>query len=350
LDSSIQKLALPHSVAGRDRIVGFLDHQLRDRAGFSIQDEYPAVFGEFPGGESLFIEREGRVVSHVAYVARDYHHPEYRLKVGLIGSVATAAEWREHGLASQLVRATLAEVKAKGCALALLWSDAPEFYVGFGFERAGRERDFRFSPQAMLDSSVTALPFDPGRHGHWVWRLYLKHAGRLDRSLEEQKRLFRVPKARVFVTEKNGEVTSYIVIHKGADFANYVHEWGGDLMSVRDNVASTQRQFFPDQPLTLIAPAHYDLAPLRSIASEEWPGVLGLIKILDRGTVMATYLNHLKKLGHVASWQREAGTLKVDGQIYPVGQEGEMTRLVFGNEENPVLPVLPFFLWGFDSI
>lgn len=334
----------------RGRIVGFLDQQLRDRAGFSIQDEYPSVFGEYPGGESLFVERNGKVVSHLAYVARDFHHPEFRLKIGLIGSVATAAEYREQGFASTLVRSALTELKSKGCAIALLWSDTPEFYVGFGFERAGRERDFRFSPQAVLEGATSSVPFDPGRHGHWIWRLYLKHAGRLDRSLEEQKRLFRVPKARVFVTEKDGEVTSYLVIHKGADFANYIHEWGGDLMAVRDNIASTQKQFFAEQPLTLIAPSHYDLAPLRSIASEEWPGVLGLIKVLDRGTVMANYLNHLKKLGRVASWQRDAGTLKVDGQLYPVQQESDFIKLVFGNEETPVLPVLPFFLWGFDSI
>ena len=94
----------------------------------------------------------------------------------------------------------------------------------------------------------------------------------------------------------------------------------------------------------------WSAAPLRSIASEEWPGVLGLIKVLDRGTVMANYLNHLKKLGRVASWQRDAGTLKVDGQLYPVQQESDFIKLVFGNEETPVLPVLPFFLWGFDSI
>ena len=350
LEPSVHKVTHPHSAGERDRIIGFLDGQLRKEAGFSVREEYPAIFGEFPGGESVFIERAGRIASHVGFVVRDYHHPEFRLKIGLLGSVATAPEWQNQGLASHLLQAAVTELKARGCALAVLWSDAPDFYKALGFERGGRERDFKFSTQATLEGSQTTVPFDSLLHGHWVWRLYLKHAGRLDRSLEEQKRLFKIPKAQIFVTEKQGEVSSYLAIHKGADFTNYIHEWGGDLLSVRDNIASTQRQFFADKPLTLIAPAYYDLAPLRSIASEEWPGILGLVKILDRGAVLSTYLNYLKRHGHTGQWQREVGKVTIDGQAVSIAQDVDLVKLVLGNEESPLHPVLPFFLWGFDSI
>ena len=48
----------------------FLNSELRSKVSYSIKDEYPAVFGEFPGGISLLIRSENRIVAHAAFLVR----------------------------------------------------------------------------------------------------------------------------------------------------------------------------------------------------------------------------------------------------------------------------------------
>lgn len=346
----IQRISHSQSSLVQRRVFSFLDQELRPNAGFSIRDEFPSLFHDFPGGDSLVIEKNGRVVSHVGIVAREFQHPEFRFKIGLVGSVATVPDQQGQGLATLLLRKATAELKRRGCQLILLWTDNPEFYQPLGFERAGRERDFKFTADQVPDIATPSVVFDSVKHGHLIWRLYLKHEGRLDRSLEEQRRLCKIPKTQIFVTEDKNQVTSYIAINKGADFSNYIHEWGGELQAVRDNIAWVQKHHFKDTSLTLIAPSYYDLAPLRAICVQEWPGVIGMMKVLDRGSLMAVYLGHLKRQGIVADWNREKSLLVVDGKPHPLADDAAYLRLCFGSEESPSLPVLPFFLWGFDSI
>ncbi|MFM8269489.1 MAG: GNAT family N-acetyltransferase, partial [Pseudomonadota bacterium] len=127
-------------------ILQFLKQELRSQLDFSLQDEYPSLFGGLTGGESLFIEREKQIVSHVGLVKKAYTHPDFRMQIGLIGSVATRKENRGEGLASYLLQESLKRLKHQGCTIALLWSDQPDFYLPLGFYRSGNEWDFRISP------------------------------------------------------------------------------------------------------------------------------------------------------------------------------------------------------------
>ncbi len=331
-------------------IVRFLDDELRQDAGFSIRDEFPAVFGDFPGGNSLYVESAGRVVSHVAYLTRVFRHPHFHFKVGLIGSVVTAEAFRGHGIASSLLREALLQLKNNGCLFAILWAENPEFYRPLGFERAGQEQSLKFTADEINDCEVTeaVVEFDPRLHAEGVWRLYRQHELTVDRSLQEFKRLCRIPNARIFVTlSDEGGVTSYIVIHKGLDFQNYIHEWGGTMDHVRANVARVQKQFFSDRELTLIAPGRYDLKKLRPLAVETSHGVVGMVKLLDRPRLRALYNDYLKLSGEKAWMGEEWGG---DGRSVPTKTDSEFLRAVLGDDGRSAHPVLPFFLWGLDSI
>lgn len=346
----VQTLCHREKSANRTRLAQFLDAELRPEADFSVVDEFPSLFRDFPGGDSLYIERSGRIATHAGVLAREYFHPDFTLRVGLIGSVATAADWRGHGLGRQIVGAALERLSYRGCAIAVLWSDTPEFYAPMGFTRAGRERDIAFSPTSVLQPTTEALAMDPERHAPGIWRLYLRHEGRLDRSLEEQKRLVRIPRARFFVTEKQGAVTSYLAIQKGIDFAGYIHEWGGDLEALRQNIAWVQRNAYPEQGLTLIAPASLELRSLEAMAERTWNGVVGLVKLLDRRALMASYLAWLRKRGIEGRWNSIDGVMHLGEERIALKKDEDYLMLVLGSELTPTRPVLPFFLWGLDSI
>jgi len=334
-------------------MIGFLDAQLRAGAGFSLQAEYPSLFGEYPGGESLYLESQGRVLSHVGILVREYRHANLRMRVGLLGSVVTTPEYRGQGLASRLVKEALELLRRRGALICLLWSEANAFYESFGFHRAGREWDFKLSPLHLPPPTDTGIvDYDPVRHAYAVWHLYGRHDVKLDRSLEEHKRLCSIPKSRIFVAEREGTPTAYIVVNKGADFENYVHEWGGEVDEVRRTLAWVQRQRFADRNLTVIAPAHYALEPLKRISLSHWEGVLGLMKLLDRTRLMLLYGDYLRGRGISFKWAKERNRFAIEGNEFPTETDRDCLRLVFG--EGGVTsfqhPSLPFFLWGFDSI
>lgn len=331
-------------------LLDFLDSQLRPGAGYSIRDEYPSVFRAQPGGESLFIEQKGEVVSHVAFLAREYRHPLFQMKTGLLGSIVTDPRFRGHGYATRLIKDSLDELRKRGCVIAVLWSDKPEFYEPMGFYRAGRELDLLLDVSPKEIPGPAPIPFNPAVHSSGLLQWYRQHPGGLDRTQAEQEKLSIIPRSRIYVTERAGKVTSYLAIQKGADFENYIHEWGGEMSELRRNVAWVQGHVFPNTPLVMIAPSYYDLMPLAELATVQKAGVLGLIKILDLGALWKIYSTYLKTLSVPTEWDKKRGVFHVGDEEIPVAREDEVLRLIFGDESSPSHPVLPFFLWGFDSV
>jgi GNAT superfamily N-acetyltransferase len=334
----------------QERLFGFLDSESDSTRIRSFRDEYPSVFRSCPGGESLYLEKDGQIISHVAMLDREFQHTDFRMKIGMIGSVVTHPEQRGKGYASYLIRQACFELKKRGCLIAVLWSDQPDFYRPLGFYRAGREQDLRFSHRLVRNTKESVRPMDFNQDAHFIWRLYQKQTSRLDRSLEEQKKLLKIPNTQVYVTEQEGKITSYIAINKGADFTGFIHEWGGEISEVQRNIAHCQSQYFTEQPLTLIAPYDLDLAPLKRMAEEKWDGVLGLIKVLDKNLLLSTYMNFLKnkKIEHV--WSRNKDSILFSESEFSLQNEMDIIQLVFGDEVRHAHPRLPFFLWGFDSI
>ena len=238
----------------------------------------------------------------------------------------------------------------RGCLIALLWSDQTEFYLTLGFHRAGREQDLRFSAEGVRSDFGMVRPMNFDQDSHLIWRIYQKQSYRLDRSLEEQKKLLKTPNSKVFVTEKEGKLTSYIAINKGVDFTDYIHEWGGDISEVQRNISFCQRNYFSEKPLTLIAPSDCDVSMLKQISEDKWEGVLGLVKVLDRNMLLSTYMNFLKERNIDHVWSRDKDAILFSNEEFALKTDLDIIQLVLGDEDRHHHPVLPLFLWGFDSI
>ncbi len=339
----------PQACLDSERIIDFLNSEVRIEYDFSVRDEYPSLFGDYPGGYSYYIRVGDRIVSHVAGLIRQFYHSDFEIRIGLIGSVVTAKEYQRRGFAKYLLKHLLMDQKRLGCVISLLWSEKPDLYTSLGFHRAGRERDFRFKSDSVPIVKEGAIEFEARLHCYQMWRLYQKKGLRIDRSLEEHKHLCIIPQTRIFVTQLGEKITSYIAINKGADFENYIHEWAGDLFEIQRNIAWVQKYHFSKVELTLIGPAEEAWAPIRSIAHSSWEGVVGLIKVLDREALFLVYKRYLKKRGmdyHVL----RSGVIEVEGHRRSIGTEGELLATVLGGEEMTTHPRLPFYIWGFDSI
>jgi predicted N-acetyltransferase YhbS len=332
-----------------ERVFGFLQQQLRQGTNYAISSEYPSLYREFPGGESLWVEVGGTIASHVAFVVREFQHPQYRMKIGMIGSVTTSPAFRGKGLATMLVSTAVAHLRRKGCTLVVLWSPDEAFYQPLGFSRYGRETQLVFSKDSVTPSDRQAIPFNPKTDMGGIWRLYQQHDVRLDRSLEELRCHTSIPKVEIYVTKKNDQITSYLAIHKGADFTNFIHEWAGDLQELQWNIAAVQTQKYPDQSLTLIAPGHYDVSLLRAMATEKRDGVLGLVKLLDRNGLIYLYTKHLSALGQNTRWDKETSVLHTQAERVSLKEDAETLEVILGGRRQN-LPPLPLFVWGLDSI
>lgn len=344
-DIHIEK-TLPSS---SQKIISFLDAELRQDYPFSMQKEFPALFTDFPGGESLIVTQGEEIIAHLGYVVREFQCADYRMKIGMIGSVVTNKAYRGQGIASRLLKKAFEDLRLKGCVVSILWSENAKFYFPLGFYRAGRERDLKFSVDSVPDVVVPSRKASV-QDANQIWRLYQRNPYKIDRSLEEQKHLLQIPNCQVLVTGENA-VTSYIAINKGADFENYIHEWGGNPQDVLQSITYAQRELYPDKELTLIAPMRVDLNPIKQFAKERWNGAVGLFKVLDRTMLLSLYENYLRKLDVQYSWNREKNGILFGKQEVFARNDQELIQMVFGEGEVAEShPELPFFLWGFDSI
>lgn len=320
-------------------VLQFLNQELRAQVTFTVDQEYPSLFAGLPGGESLFIEREGQVVSHVGLVIRQFTHPFFRIKIGLLGSVVTRKQNRGEGLASYLLQEAHRKLHKDQCALSILWSDQPDFYSALGFCRAGNEWDFRLSLEKAKEAPEVSRPLNTDCEIEAVWNLYQAKTAKIERTLEEMVALVNIPKTRIYVTESNGQIDSYIAINKGADFTHYVHEWAGSVEAVKRNVLDCQNRFFSGFPLTLIAPLEQSSTEFSRIAEKEWKGALGLVKIVNRTNF----------LDSVESFFQKSGFPLKKGHFENLNDE-DLLLATLGRDGVPSSGTLPLFLWGFDSI
>src|SRR5262245_36792288 len=101
------------STSDHERLLEFLNRELRAGTDLRLEKEYPSFF-QSPGGQSLIVEENGEIVSHLGWILREFEHSTFRLRLGLIGSVVTTPRARGKGYASQLVQAALTELQRRG--------------------------------------------------------------------------------------------------------------------------------------------------------------------------------------------------------------------------------------------
>jgi GNAT superfamily N-acetyltransferase len=344
------------------------------REGGPIAPEFPLLFEEasaHPARAFATIEQDGEVRSACALLSRELVLPDLRLPIGLIGSVATHPDWRGRGFAARVLERAEEELASAGAALAILWADDKGFYERRGWRAFGSEHDF-----VIHADLAAALPAADGcrpraaADDEALHELYLAHPERVGRTLDETRALLACPNMEVLVCERWQRVVAYACLGRGQDFANAIHEWGGDALSVLALVrAHVERRLARDETsdVVLIAPVSArDLtARLARLGVAAHRGVLGMAKILDARACAEIAAKRLDQRGGLKVEERPDGLVRLfDRHALVELSREELLELLFAASGDRTrsgsvasvfhlptdrLPLEPF-VWGLDSI
>ncbi|MDP6837750.1 MAG: GNAT family N-acetyltransferase, partial [Planctomycetota bacterium] len=238
------------------------------------------------GADSLVWAEEGGVtLSACGIQTRELVVPGERLRVGLIGSVATDPAARGQGLAGHVLTRAEQVLRGRACLFSLLWADDPAFYEPRGYRLVGRETDFVIDParRELLPLAHGVRAATP-RDRDAIHELYSAHPARVDRSPEETRTLLSSPGMVVLVRGMPGAVTAYLCLGRGDDLQGVIHEWGGPSQDVLALVgACLDDHLHGAQVLFLMAgPGERNLKnTLDALGFESAEGCLGMARLLD---------------------------------------------------------------------
>lgn len=349
------------------RALRLMERVLRD--GGELADEYPTVFGPRATGEVVAIEEDGDARSACAVLVRELVLPQARVRVGLVGSVATDPRWRGRGLATRVLELAQQRLAQEGCVVAILWADDASFYRMRGWAEFGAEIDFVFGREqasklpAKHGIRRSAPDDEPAIH-----RLYSRHRQRVERTLDETRVLLRVRGMETLVIHEDRDVRAYACLGRGKDFADTIHEWGGPIEDVLALVRAHVERGSAETTFLLSPTGAHDLhAAARAAGARELRGILGLGKTLDPAAI-AELLSELLRPSvrvHLESENGEPSRIALassTGRVRLRGADalqilmparGECARI--GELERALdvtlrrLPLEPF-VWGLDSI
>ncbi|MGE3973890.1 MAG: GNAT family N-acetyltransferase [Bdellovibrionales bacterium] len=352
-----------------DRLLHFLNQNLRAGEGWSIRDEYPTALDQNNLGNIRVITENNKILSHAVVKPVMIKTPLGMFKVAGIGSVVTDQNFRSQGLSKQIIEDCVAVAQAQNCDFAILWTNLFEFYRKLGFELAGSEQSYVINRELPVPS--TDLKFVKGNKvdPEALLRVYSQHTVSSVRSFDEVRKYLQIPNSNVYTAwGADGQLKAYAAEGKGADLQGYIHEWGGQL----SNFLPLLNHIYKDQKkqITLIAPRHSENLhlKLKSFGVQEIPGYLGMIKILNPQVLFGKILRSIRAdQGHedfVFEKRQDGYYIGTQSKMFKTDSEADIIRLIFGpykpsaihSFDPPLLALLektlpiPMWIWGWDSV
>jgi len=308
------------------------------RGGGSVAAECPLVFdgplGAERPGRVVALTEHGEVCSACAILPREFVVPGGRLRLGLIGYVATDSSTRGRGFASSVLDAAEAALADRGCVASLLWADDPAFYERRGYRTLGRELDFCVDAKALdaLPRWGSTRELDPERDAEQVQALVAARPIGVERNLDEMRALLNIPGLRGRVATRGGEVVAFACEGKGPDLHGTIHDWGGETLAVLALIGELAAPHVAAGRAAFVIAPHAMLPTVRGLIDLGLAaklGILGMGRLLDPTAARGL-------LG-------DAGADLTDEQLLPA---------LLPNPAEPESPG-PFgalFAWGLDSI
>jgi len=310
--------------------LSFLNDGMRPLATVTrAEEDFPVALGrENMGG--LWGERDDHGwAAGLAVLTREFTSRAGPVTVAGLGSVVTRPDRRGQGLSRRLQESVLAQLAAAGVALAVLWTDQPAIYARRGFRPAGWEFHLDLGSLAAaerLPAGAGVRPFatadTPG-----VAALYDRHPLRTLRRAGDAARLYGMPGTRGLVLARGDALLAYAFCGKGADFAGYVAEWGGE----------------PDAALALLASVRAESLATRVLVPAGREDLLDLA--LARGAGLLVVPSGL--------WTVLRPDRLPGGDASPAGGDPRDPRPWLGSVDPKGAPVrgrLELAVWGFDSV
>lgn len=315
------------------------------------------------------------IASHAGSLLLNIYVEGMKVAAGGIGGVASRSDFRGKGYARALVEKCIEDLRSQGATLAFLWSGEHDFFRALGFELVGRQWAIELK-QTQLDQikleASRACAEQGAKAEEWEIlegpkhilaegkTLLDQHPLRVERSQEDFKTLVSCPGARVFSAKRNGLLSAYLVVGKGMDLKNHIHEWAGSeialllllahaMETMGEDLVLLSPQFTPKE-----APLIYRLEKLGFSAS---PGYMSLVKLLNFAKLKELVVQKALSLSMEPSFIRFE---KMDDNTFCLGwaldpdiymNERELMQFVFGPElPSAQVELLPNSKTAFDAI
>jgi GNAT superfamily N-acetyltransferase len=357
-------VAPPRDPAELESACSLLGAILRPERPRSLVEEHPAIFGGAANGELRVLWEEGRPLGGAAIVVREAATPHGKLRLGLIGSVATDPSARGRGVGRAVLASCEASLRDWGCAAALLWADVPRFYERCGYVGAGCELLLVFphdAPLPPVDGCARSVPEE------WdcVERLRRREPARTDRPSAESFAHYGGAATAVFVHRgARGDIDAYAAVGRGADLRGVIHESGGSLFGILALVRHVLAMGSERQVVFLVNPHRHDLVEYAMVRGLELHhGILGMSKVLDAAALCDALEVHLPAGVSVARTQAGARLSRGARQLELADRDLLRAVLGYQGSREPLeriervlaldaIATLPLSPWmgGYDSI
>lgn len=314
-----------------DRALGrLLDATFPVPEGSHFFDDFPIWSSAFAG---VFL-REGRMARMGVYdgdqlvgcaCARlaELKLGSARLKIALIGGVATLGPYQGHGFASRLVSIAASWAQERGAAAAVLWGSEHALYQRQGFELCGQQLRAKLAALAPAGSTPTiavATGWTPALHACLAKRHGGLALGDEDRAWLEAHR-----NTKWFWTGDASAPTAYAALGRGIDLRGMVHEWGGERNALRAILARIQSE--EPQAELLGPPWQFERYGISSsLATLEF---LCMARVLDLPAVLACFPSNQPTIADLTT---------------------EAMHALFGPPTEAAPFPLPLWLWGLDAV
>ena len=351
----------------------FLRDQLRPEQDWSLRSEYPLAFSESNiGNIRIICDEQDQLLSHAVLKTSLIKTPYQLWKAGFIGSVCTNPEAREQGLGAANINSCLEAASQQNCDFVMLWTNLFNYYSKFGFQVAGTEIAVNlpenFSPETTSQTENFRILQSRQISAQSLLDLYNRHSLKTLRSTEDIRKCMQIPNSDVFTAWNpvTNRLCAYAVIGKGADFENYVHEWGGDVSAILQLLAEIRRQ---RQSLTIIMPPECQnlRRQLKKWGGQEAEGILGMIRLASPKSFMKKIKKGARAQGFdsfIFEYRDGMYYFGVGDEVYQTDSQEDIVRLAFGplppseihDFSQKALEVLErvfplsFWVWGWDSI
>lgn len=198
----------------RDEVLDLLARWYNDRDFFARYHHDPG----FRDDLCLIARDSGRIVSTVQIFDRTVSLGGHHVPMGGIGSVYTAEESRDRGIASELMRLAVETMKREGFEISLLFAERTDFYERFGWQAVARQFTALLGTDGItLPSHFNVDRFDSDRDLEKVARIHREYSGRFDGTAVRDDLCWR---GNLRYAGNPGEY--FIVAREGADVTAYL--------------------------------------------------------------------------------------------------------------------------------
>ena len=350
-----------------NRVVEFLDAQLRQNNSWTIASEYPTALTSQNIHNMSIVTEDEKIISHAVLKTLVIKTPYAIFKVGAIGSVVTDPNYRQQGHSTSNINKCLELAATQECDLAILWTDKFEYYRKIGFELAGYDYSFVFDQKGEVKNKNWRFNQGNNVDPAALAKLYAQHTVQVVRTTEDFRQYLKIPNSNLFtVWDQNNQLLAYAAEGKGIDLVNYVHEWGGQVEALMDLFQYIRNQ--KNCEITIMTPLQsQNLRQRLSLVATQHQGFLGMLRIVNAENLLNKVKKAFRSEGHDKIVLEKQGTSYVFGfgtDLYTLEKEADLVQLLFGplniNQFDFVSPEtksklatllpLPLWVWGWDSI